>query len=97
MVIQAVPTRPRTVKTVAAAACAAVAFWALKPIFISIIGTRGGFAEVYVAAASISVAASGIAAVAMWKRTKALLRDGRVSRSGAGSAALSGLFLAMWY
>ncbi|MFE6648082.1 glycine betaine ABC transporter substrate-binding protein [Nocardioides sp. NPDC057772] len=79
------------------AALTAVAFWSLKPIFISIIGDRGDFAEVYVTAASISVLVSAIGATVLWRRTARLFRGGRTSLSGVGSAMLSGFFLALWY
>jgi glycine betaine/proline transport system substrate-binding protein len=86
-----------SVTAVTLAALTAVAFWSLKPIFISIIGDRGDFAEVYVTAASISVLVSVIGATVLWRRTLRLFRGGRVSLSGLGSAVLSGFFLALWY
>lgn len=86
-----------SVTTVTIAAVTAVAFWSLKPVFISIIGDRGGFAEVYVAAGLISVIVSAVGALVLWRTTMVVARGGRTSRSGAASAAISGLFLALWY
>ncbi|PIE11387.1 MAG: hypothetical protein CSA72_04530 [Rhodobacterales bacterium] len=81
---------------VAVAAATAVAFWALKPIFISMIGDRAGYAEVFVAAGLISVASSLFCAVLMWRRSFRLLRDRR-ALYGLAQAAISGGFLALWY
>ena len=89
--------RKFSVTAVTTAAVVAVALWSLKPIFISIIGDRGDFAEVYVMAAAISVAVSAVGALALRRRTVAVLRGGRRSLSGVGSAAISGIFLAFWY
>nr|BFF21003.1 hypothetical protein GCM10025730_45240 [Promicromonospora thailandica] len=86
-----------SVAAVTIAALTAVAFWSLKPVFISIIGDRGDFAEVYVVAGAISVVTSVVGALVLRRRTIAVLRGGRQALSGAGSAALSGLFLALWY
>lgn len=85
------------VPAIAAAALTAVAFWSLKPVFISIIGDKGGYAEVYIAAASISTAVSFVVAALMWRSTRALLFGGRAALAGAAYSALSGLFLALWY
>lgn len=79
------------------AAITAVALWSLKPIFVSAIGDRGDYAEVYIAAAAIAVATSIMIALLMRKQTMALLRGGIVFWRGAGWSSLSGLFLAMWY
>lgn len=89
------PKLPVTVVTIAAVT--AVAFWSLKPVFISIIGDRGGFAEVYVMAGVISVVVSAAGALVLWRRTVGVVRGGRESLSGVASAATSGLFLALWY
>lgn len=86
-----------SVAAVTIAALTAVAFWSLKPVFISIIGDRGDFAEVYVVAGAISVVTSVVGALVLRRKTLAVLRGGRSSLSGAGSAAISGLFLALWY
>ncbi|WP_129784877.1 glycine betaine ABC transporter substrate-binding protein [Promicromonospora panici] len=86
-----------SVAAVTIAALTAVAFWSLKPVFISIIGDRGDFAEVYVVAAVISLLASAAGALVLWRKTMAIARGGRQSLSGAASAALSGVFLALWY
>ena len=82
---------------VTVAAVTAVALWSLKPVFISIIGDRVGFAEVYVVAGAISVLASAIGALVLRRRTLAVAKGGRRSLSGIGSAVVSGLFLALWY
>lgn len=86
-----------SVAAVTVAALTAVAFWSLKPVFISIIGDRGDYAEVYVVAGTISVLSSLVGALVLRRRTAAVLRGGRNSLSGVGSAAVSGLFLALWY
>lgn len=86
-----------SVAAVTVAALTAVAFWSLKPVFISIIGDRGDFAEVYVMAAVISVLASAVGVLVLRKKTVAIVKGGRTSLSGAASAAVSGIFLAFWY
>lgn len=78
-------------------ALVAVAFWSLKPIFITIVGDRGGFGVVYVASAAISLVVSAAAVVFLRRDAHALLRAGNLARYGAGQAAASGLFLALWY
>lgn len=91
-------TAPKVNATVVTiAAVTAVAFWSLKPVFISIIGDRGDFAEVYVMAGMISVIVSAIGALVLGRTTIAVLRGGRASLSGAATAATSGFFLALWY
>ncbi|MGO1655640.1 MAG: glycine betaine ABC transporter substrate-binding protein [Brevibacterium yomogidense] len=82
---------------IALAAVASVVFWSLKPIFISMIGDRGDYAEVYVASGTIAVAVSIIASCICWKYTRALLRSGPHLYKAIGWASISGLFLAMWY
>ena len=91
------PTPKLSLVAVTLAALTAVAFWALKPVFISIIGDRGDFAEVYIASAVISVLASAVGVVVLRKKSMAVIRGGRRSLSGTASAAVSGLFLALWY
>lgn len=88
--------RPSVV-AITIAALTAVIFWSLKPIFISIIGERGDYAEVYVASGVISVAVSAVLSAAMFRSVAKLLRGGRRAIFGAASAACSGLFLALWY
>lgn len=85
------------ITAIALAALTSVALWSLKPIFISMIGDRGDYAEVYVAAATISVAASALAALLLWRKSASILRGGRVALAGAANAAVSGLCLALWY
>ena len=85
------------VTAVTIAAVTAVAFWSLKPVFISIIGDRGDFAEVYVMAGTISVIVSAAGTLVLGRQTVAVVRGGRESLSGAASAATSGFFLALWY
>ncbi len=91
------PAQKLPVTAITIAALTAVAFWSLKPIFISIIGERGDFAEVYVASGAISVAVSILGVLILRKKSLALIRGGRATLSGVASAALSGLFLALWY
>lgn len=86
-----------SVAAVTIAALTAVTFWSLKPVFISIIGDRGDFAEVYVVAAAISMVASAAGALVLRKKTVAIVLGGRQSLSGSASAAISGIFLAFWY
>lgn len=97
MTTETTSTPKLSVAAVTVAALTAVAFWSLKPVFISIIGDRGDFAEVYVVAGTISVLTSVVGALVLRKKTRAVVRGGRQSLSGAGSAAISGLFLALWY
>jgi len=78
------------------AATTAVAFWSLKPIFITLIGDRASYGEVFVAAGSIAVATSLIAALIFGRSTVKLVRAPGAWR-GAVQAALSGAGLAMWY
>lgn len=85
------------VVAVTLAAITAVAFWSLKPIFISMIGDRGDYAEVYIAAGSISVITSAVLSVLLWRRVVQICRGGRRSLIGLVNACLSGLFLALWY
>lgn len=85
------------VVAVTIAAITAVAFWSLKPIFISMIGDRGDYAEVYVVAGSISVVTSAVISILLWRRVVQICRGGRRSLMGLGNACLSGLFLALWY
>ena len=79
------------------AAVASVVFWSLKPIFISMIGDRGDYAEVYVASAAIAVGVSILVSCIFWKRTSALLRSGGRFYKAVGWSSVAGLFLAMWY
>ena len=79
------------------AALTAVAFWSLKPIFISAIGDRADYAEVYVVSGAISVATSALGMLVLGKHTVALLRAGRRILRGVANASASGLFLALWY
>lgn len=85
------------VPAIAAAALTAVIFWSLKPVLISIIGDKGGYAEVYIASGTISTCLSLIIALAMWRTTRQLLRGGPTALKGALYSTLSGLFLALWY
>lgn len=82
---------------IALAAIASVVFWSLKPIFISMIGDRGDYAEVYVASGAISVAVSVAASCVCWKYTKKLIASGAHLYKAVGWSSISGLFLAMWY
>lgn len=82
---------------IALAAVASVVFWSLKPIFISMIGDRGDYAEVYVVSAAIAVGVSTVVSLIFWKRTLALLRSGSHIVRAVGWSSISGLFLAMWY
>lgn len=86
-----------SVTTIALAALTAVAFWSLKPIFISVIGDRGGYAEVYVAAATISILTSTVCCPFLWRRLLMVSRGGRRSLYGFFWAGASGFFLALWY
>lgn len=79
------------------AAVASVVFWSLKPIFISMIGDRGDYAEVYVASAAISMAVSLIVSCMFWRHTRTLLRAGSRFYKAVGWSSIAGLFLAMWY
>ncbi|MFC7620682.1 DMT family transporter [Microlunatus sp. GCM10028923] len=89
----ATPIKP----AITIAAVSAVAFWSLKPVLISVIGDRGDYAEVYVAAGLISVLTSALVASFFWKKTVAVARGGSTTAKAIGWASLSGLFLAMWY
>lgn len=82
---------------IALAAVSAVVFWSLKPIFISMIGDRGDYAEVYVAAGLMALIASVVVAALYWRRTKAIVQGGRSTWAALGWAGISGVFLAMWY
>lgn len=64
------------------AAFTAVAFWSLKPVLISIISDRGGFAEAYLTAGIISVIASAIGMIVLCRRTGVVVQGGRESLSG---------------
>ncbi|WP_152361111.1 glycine betaine ABC transporter substrate-binding protein [Microlunatus speluncae] len=86
-----------TTAAITIAAVAAVAFWSLKPVLISVIGDRGDYAEVYVVAGAISVLTSLLVAAIFWKRSVAVVRGGRTTGKAILWAGLSGLFLAMWY
>lgn len=81
---------------VAAATIIAVSFWSLKPIFISLIGDRTGYAEVFLIAGAISTSVSVIAALLMARKTYSLVT---AEGFGAGlvQSLISGGFLAMWY
>jgi glycine betaine/proline transport system substrate-binding protein len=93
-----VTTRTTTkLPAITLAAVASVVFWSLKPIFISMIGDRGDYAEVYVASAAIAVAVSILVSCVFWKRTSALLRSGGRFYKAVGWSSVAGLFLAMWY
>ncbi|MFZ2240736.1 MAG: glycine betaine ABC transporter substrate-binding protein [Gordonia amarae] len=85
------------VTAITVAAITAVAFWSLKPIFITEIGDRGDYAEVYIASASISVVTSAVVSLFLWRKVVALARGGRRTLSGILSASASGFFLALWY
>lgn len=82
---------------IALAAVASVVFWSLKPIFISIIGDRGDYAEVYIASGSIAVFVSLVVACVFWKQTLSLARSGKILFRAIGWSCISGLFLATWY
>lgn len=90
-------TRASSPAAITAAALVAVAFWSLKPIFITFVGDRGGFAEVYVASAAVSVLVSGTGVLLLRGDARALVRAGGIARHGAVQAAVSGLCLALWY
>ncbi|KXO92983.1 Uncharacterised protein (plasmid) [Tsukamurella tyrosinosolvens] len=80
-----------------AAAAVAVAFWALKPIFITLVGDRAGFTELYLASAFAAAGASSLIAMRYRQAALTLIRAGRPAVRGAASAATSGLALALWY
>jgi glycine betaine/proline transport system substrate-binding protein len=80
---------------IASAALVAVAFWSLKPILVATIGDRATYLEVFLTAATIAVAAGAAGALAMWPKTRALVRARPVA--GLRDAAVSGFFLAVWY
>ncbi len=89
--------KPKTpLPLIVAAAVTAVCFWSFKPIFITLIGDRAGYGEVFVAAGLISVATSLVIALAMGRRTLTLVRAPGAWR-GALQSAVAGGFLAMWY
>lgn len=79
------------------AAVLAVAFWALKPVFITALGPKGGFSEVYLAAGGIAVAAGLVVCAVLHRQTRKVLTAGAATWRGLGWAAISGLFLALWY
>jgi len=81
---------------VAAATIIAVAFWSLKPIFISMIGDRTGYAEVFIIAGGISTSVSIVVALIMARTTGRLVTSRGFGR-GLLQALISGAFLAMWY
>lgn len=85
------------VSAVTIAAITAVALWSLKPIFISMIGDRGDYAEVYLVAGSISVLTSVVVSALLWRRVAAIARGGRRALIGVANGCLSGLFLGLWY
>lgn len=91
------PSGKIPVTAVALAALTAVAFWSLKPIFISIIADRGDYAEVYVTSGAIALVASAIVAIILRRWTTTLLRGGRPALRAALDASMSGLFLGLWY
>ncbi|MGX1591645.1 glycine betaine ABC transporter substrate-binding protein [Glutamicibacter sp. NPDC055491] len=82
---------------IALAAVASVVFWSLKPIFISIIGDRGDYAEVYVVSATIAVLSSLVFSLIFWRKTKNLFRRKKSFLRAVGWSAISGFFLATWY
>lgn len=82
---------------IALAAISAVIFWSLKPIFISMIGDRGDYAEVYIAAGVMALIGSLAVSAIYWRRTKSIIRGGTNTWRAVGWGALSGVFLAMWY
>lgn len=79
------------------AAVLAVILWSLKPVFISVIGDRGDYAEVYVVAAAFSVAVSAAGAVFTRKNIRALAAQRPAWTSFLIHATISGVFLALWY
>lgn len=81
----------------ALAALTAVLFWSLSPVLITIIGDRASYAEVYLAATSMSVVVSLLGCAVRGRSTANLLRGGRTALIAAGNAVLSGAFLAVWY
>jgi glycine betaine/proline transport system substrate-binding protein len=79
------------------AAIIAVGLWSLKPVLISSVADRVGFAEVYVVSGFISVLASAAGVLVLRRPTLTVARGGGRTQAGLGAAALSGLFLALWY
>lgn len=89
-------TNVRTTLVIVAAVLA-VAFWSLKPVFVTALGPKIGFSEVYLAAGTIAVGCSLLASLIMGRKTRAVFTAGATTWKGIGWAAISGLFLAMWY
>lgn len=81
---------------VVVAAVAAVAFWALKPVFIAAIGDRAGYNEVFLTAGTVALLTSLVVASTRWRRTMQAFSGPR-TRAALGNAMLSGVFLGAWY
>jgi len=81
---------------IAGAAFVAVVFWSLKPVFVTLVGDRASFSEIFVVAGSISVATSLLVSLALWKDVAALVSSRKTLR-GVAYAGASGFFLALWY
>jgi len=82
------------------AAVSAVGLWSLSPIFISLIGTRAGAAEVFLVAMNFAILSGIIISLVKWKTTKILLanlnrRSGLLK--GVFNASIAGAFIGVWY
>ncbi len=81
---------------IAAAAIVAVAFWSFKPIFISLVGDKTGYAEVFIIAGGISATTSLVIAAILGKTTLKLVTAPRFSK-GLLQTLISGACLSVWY
>lgn len=83
-------------RKVIAAAVAAVGFWSLKPVFVTAIGDRAGYTEVFLSAGAVAVVASAIIMAVRHDVTRRAYTGTKV-KTGVLNGAASGLFLGMWY
>lgn len=79
------------------AAILAVGLWAFTPIVITFAGNSLGYTETYIIAAVLSTLSSIVLFLVFHKQTRALLKDKKLLLKAAGWAALSGVFLGLWY
>ncbi len=81
----------------AAAAIGAVCLWTFKPVLVSLLAGRLGFAEIFVVSSSIALVCSLFAGVARWRVVRTILTAGPGLQSPARDAVIAGCFLALWY